>query len=172
LNLRWAIPGTEGLAHRIGGLEKEANTGNVSYDPANHEYMTKVRQAKVDIIAQHIPEQKISIGPDKGDVLVLGWGSTYGVIQAITHELLEEGHSVAHAHIRYINPFPRNLGELLKAYHKVIIPEINNGQLSKLIRDKYLIEVIPYNKIQGVPISNAELKHFVKGILEQVAVPA
>ena len=168
----WAIPGTEGLAHRIGGLEKEANTGNVSYDPANHEYMTKVRQAKVDIIAQHIPEQKISIGPDKGDVLVLGWGSTYGVIQAITHELLAEGHSVAHAHIRYINPFPRNLGELLKAYHKVIIPEINNGQLSKLIRDKYLIEVIPYNKIQGVPISNAELKHFVKGILEQVAVPA
>ena len=166
----WAIPGTEGLAHRIGGLEKEANTGNVSYDPANHEYMTKIRQAKVDKIAESIPEQKISIGPDKGDVLVLGWGSTYGVIQAITHELLAEGHSVAHAHIRYLNPFPRNLETVLKSYKKVIIPEINNGQLSKLIRDKYLLEVIPYNKIQGVPISNAELKHFVKEVLEQEVV--
>ncbi len=166
----WAVPGTEGLAHRIGGLEKEANTGNVSYDPANHEYMTKIRQAKVDKIAEYIPEQKISIGPDKGEVLVLGWGSTYGVIQAITHELLAEGHSVAHAHIRYLNPFPRNLETVLKSYKKVIIPEINNGQLSKLIRDKYLLEVISYNKIQGVPISNAELKHFVKEVLEQKEV--
>ncbi len=168
----WAIPGTEGLAHRIGGLEKEANTGNVSYDPANHEYMTKIRQAKVDKIAESIPEQEISIGPDKGDVLVLGWGSTYGVIQAITHELLAEGHSVAHAHIRYLNPFPRNLETVLKSYKKVVIPEINNGQLSKLIRDKYLLEVIQYNKIQGVPISNAELKHFVKEVLEQMVVTA
>jgi len=168
----WAVPGTKGLAHRIGGLEKEANTGNVSYDPANHEYMTKIRQAKVDKIAEFIPEQQISIGPKEGgDVLVLGWGSTYGVIQAITHELLAEGHSVAHAHLRYLNPFPKNLEALLKSYKKVIIPEINNGQLCKLIRDKYLLEVIPYNKIQGVPISNAELKHFVKGVLEQMAVP-
>lgn len=167
----WAIPGTKGLAHRIGGLEKEANTGNVSYDPANHEYMTKIRQAKVDKIAEFIPEQKISIGPDHGEVLVLGWGSTYGVIQAITHELLAEGHSVAHAHLRYLNPFPRNLEKVLKSYRKVIIPEINNGQLCKLIRDKFLLEVISYNKIQGVPISNAELKHFVKGILELDAVP-
>ena len=168
----WAIPGTKGLAHRIGGLEKEANTGNVSYDPANHEYMTKIRQAKVDKIAEFIPEQEVSIGPKEGgDVLVLGWGSTFGVIQAITHELLAEGHSVAHAHLRYLNPFPRNLEALLKSYRKVIIPEINNGQLCKLIRDKYLLEVIPYNKIQGVPISNAELKHFVKGVLEQMAVP-
>ncbi len=167
----WAIPGTKGLAHRIGGLEKEANTGNVSYDPANHEYMTKIRQAKVDAIADYIPAQEISIGPDEGEVLVLGWGSTYGVIQAITHELLAEGHSVAHAHIRYLNPFPKNLEAVLISYNKVIIPEINNGQLCKLIRDKYMIEVIPYNKIQGVPISNAELKHFVKGILEQAAVP-
>ena len=162
----WAIPGTAGLAHRIGGLEKEANTGNVSYDPANHEYMTKIRQAKVDKIAEFIPLQQVENGPDKGNVLVLGWGSTYGVIESIVQELLAEGHSVAHAHLRYLNPFPRNLGKLLHRFDKIIIPEINNGQLSKIIRDKYLIPVLQYNKIQGVPISKAELKHFVVSVLK------
>ena len=162
---QWAIPGTEGLAHRIGGLEKEANTGNVSYDPANHEYMTKIREAKVEKIAEFIPEQEIQSGPDSGDLLILGWGSTYGVIEAVTRELLAEGKSVSHAHLRYIRPFPRNLETLLGQFKKVLIPEINNGQLSKLIREKFLIEVLQYNKIQGVPISQSELKGFVNQIL-------
>ena len=142
----WAIPGTKGLAHRVGGLEKEANTGNVSYDPANHEYMTKIRQAKVDEIANHIPEQEVDNGPTRGNVLVLGWGSTYGVIQSVVDDLLMEGHSVAHAHLRYLNPFPRNLGKLLRSFDKVILPEINNGQLAKIIRDKFQIPV--YNIIK------------------------
>ncbi len=162
----WAIPGTKGLAHRVGGLEKEANTGNVSYDPANHEYMTKIRQAKVDEIANHIPEQAIDNGPVRGNVLVLGWGSTYGVIQSVVDDLLMEGHSIAHAHLRYLNPFPRNLGKLLRSFDKVILPEINNGQLAKIIRDKYQIPLLQYNKIQGVPISKAELKHFVGSVCE------
>lgn len=162
----WAIPGTPGLAHRIGGLEKEAGTGNVSYDPANHEYMVKTRQAKINKIADFIPEQEIDMGADSGDVLILGWGSTYGVIKSVMTELLREGYSVANAHLRYIVPFPKNLGEILGNYKKVIIPEINNGQLARLIRDEYLLEVIQYNKIQGVPIMKSELKHFVKEVLE------
>ncbi len=162
----WALPGTPGLAHRIGGLEKEEGTGNVSYDPANHEYMVKTREAKVEKIADFIPEQTIDMGANSGDVLILGWGSTYGVIKSVMTELLAQGHSVANTHLRYIKPFPRNLGELLGNYKKVIIPEINNGQLSKLIRDKYLLDVIQYNKIQGVPIMKSELKHFVLEVLE------
>lgn len=161
----WALPGTKGLAHRIGGLEKEANTGNVSYNPANHEYMTKIRQAKVDKIADFIPEQTLLAGEAAGDLLILGWGSTYGVIQSVTRELIAEGHAVAHAHLRYLNPFPRNLENLMRCFKKVLIPEINNGQLSKIIRSTYLIDVLQFNKIQGVPINKAELKDFVKTIL-------
>jgi 2-oxoglutarate ferredoxin oxidoreductase subunit alpha len=161
----WALPGTPGLGHRIGGLEKEHGTGNVSYDPANHEFMVKTRQAKVDKIADFIPEQEIDLGKKKGDLLILGWGSTFGVIKSVTSELIAEGHKVANAHLRYLNPFPRNLKELMDNYDKVLIPEINNGQLSKLIREKYLLEVLQYNKIQGVPITKAELKHFAKSIL-------
>lgn len=161
----WALPGTPGLGHRIGGLEKEHGTGNVSYDPANHEFMVKTRQAKVDKIADFIPEQEIDLGVEKGDLLILGWGSTFGVIKSVTSELIAEGHKVANAHLRYLNPFPRNLKELMDSYDKVLIPEINNGQLSKLIREKYLLEVLQYNKIQGVPITKAELKHFAKSIL-------
>jgi len=160
----WAIPGTKGLAHRLGGLEKEANTGNVSYDPANHEYMTKIRQAKIDEIANFVPEQEIDNGSDESEVLVLGWGSTYGVIQSVVDELLEEGQRIAHIHLRYLNPFPRNLETLIKRFKKVIIPEINNGQLARMIRDRFNIAVIQYNKIQGVPISKSELKYFVQEI--------
>ncbi len=162
----WAIPGTAGLAHRIGGLEKEDRTGNVSYDQANHEFMTKIRQAKVDKIADFIREQKIEVGEEKGELLVLGWGSTYGVIKSVVKDLMEEGYSVAHAHLRYLNPFPRNLGELLNSYDKVLIPEINNGQLSTLIRDKYLLKVEQFNKIQGVPIAKSELRRVVKELLD------
>ena len=161
----WALPGTKGLAHRIGGLEKEAETGNVSYDPANHEYMTKIRQAKVDKIADFIPEQALDSGPESGDILLLGWGSTFGVMKFTARELQKDGKSVSHAHLRYLNPFPKNLGEMLKRFDKVVIPEINNGQLCKVIRDKYLIDVIQYNKIQGIPITRSELVDFVNQLL-------
>ena len=164
----WALPGTKGLAHRLGGLEKEANTGNVSYDPANHEYMIKTREAKVEMIADYIPEQKITMGVEEGDLLLLGWGSTFGVMESITKELAADGLKVGHSHLRYIRPFPKNLGEILKNYKKVMIPEINNGQLSKIIRERFLIEPIEFNKIQGVPIMKAELRYAIKEVLENM----
>jgi 2-oxoglutarate ferredoxin oxidoreductase subunit alpha len=133
-------------------------SGNVSYDPENHQLMVKLRQEKVDKIANYIPEQELDNGPETGKVLVLGWGSTYGVIKTVVAQLLEEGHEVAHAHLRYIRPFPRNLGELLGKYETVLIPEINNGQLIKLIRDQYLVDAKGYNKIKGEPIMKAELR--------------
>jgi 2-oxoglutarate/2-oxoacid ferredoxin oxidoreductase subunit alpha len=158
----WAVPGTPGLEHRIGGLEKENITGNVSYDPENHQLMVKIRQEKVDKIAFNIPEQKLDNGPESGDVLVLGWGSTYGVIKTAVAELLAQGHSVAHAHLRYLRPFPKNLGDIIKNYKTVLIPEINNGQLIKIIRDQYLVDAKAYNKIMGVPITKAELVEAIK----------
>ncbi|HYH14236.1 MAG TPA: 2-oxoacid:acceptor oxidoreductase subunit alpha [Flavisolibacter sp.] len=161
----WAVPGTAGLEHRIGGLEKENITGNVSYDPENHQLMVKIRQEKVDRVADYIPEQKLDNGPEKGKVLVLGWGSTYGVIKTAVAELLAEGHEVAHAHLRYVRPFPKNLGDILKNYETVLIPEINNGQLIKIIRDQYLIDAKGYNKIMGVPITKAELTEAIKKYL-------
>ena len=153
----WAIPGSKGLEHRIGGLEKEDVTGNVSYDPDNHQHMVKTRQAKVDKIADHIPLQKIDNGPEKGKVLVLGWGSTFGAIKSAVTELLAEGRSVAHAHLRYMRPFPKNLGDILRNYETVIVPEINNGQLIKIIRDVYFVDAKGYNKIMGIPITKTEL---------------
>jgi len=153
----WALPGTPGLEHRIGGLEKENITGNVSYDPENHQLMVKLRQEKVDKIADFIPLQALDNGPEQGDVLVLGWGSTYGVIKTAVEELLNDGVSVAHAHLRYMRPFPKNLGDILKSFKTVLIPEINNGQLIKIIRDQYLVDAKAYNKIMGVPITKAEL---------------
>lgn len=158
----WAIPGTPGLEHRIGGLEKENITGNVSYDPENHQLMVRLRQEKVDKIANNIPLQTIDNGPEEGELLILGWGSTYGVIRTAVEELIMEGHSVAHAHLRYLRPFPKNLGEIFKRYKKVLIPEINNGQLVKIIRAEYLIDAKPYNKIMGVPITKAELIEIIK----------
>lgn len=153
----WAIPGTPGLEHRIGGIEKQDITGNISYDADNHEHMVKTRQAKVDMIADYIPLQKLDSGPEKGKVLVLGWGSTYGAIKSACAELQAKGKSVAHAHLRYIRPFPKNLGEILKSYDTVLIPEINNGQLIKIIRDVYFVDAKGYNKIKGVPITKGEL---------------
>jgi 2-oxoglutarate ferredoxin oxidoreductase subunit alpha len=153
----WAIPGTPGLEHRIGGLEKQDVTGNVSYDPDNHQHMVKTRQAKIDKIADYIPLQKIDNGPEKGKVLVLGWGSTFGAIKSAVTEILKEGHSVAHAHLRYMRPFPKNLGEILHNYETVIIPEINNGQLIRIIRDVYFIDAKGYHKIMGIPITKGEL---------------
>lgn len=163
----WAVPGTPGLEHRIGGIEKQNITGNVSYDPDNHQLMVKIREEKVEKITQYIPEQKLDNGPTKGKVLVLGWGSTYGAIKSAVNELLIEGYSVAHAHLRYVRPFPRNLGNILKNYEHVLIPEINNGQLIKIIRDKYLIDAKGYNKIMGIPITKGELIDEVKRIIEE-----
>jgi 2-oxoglutarate/2-oxoacid ferredoxin oxidoreductase subunit alpha len=161
----WAVPGTAGLEHRIGGLEKEDITGNVSYDAENHQHMVKTREAKVNRIADYIPLQTLDSGPEQGDVLVLGWGSTYGAIKSAAAELQLQGKSVAHAHLRYIRPFPRNLGDILRSYKKVLIPEINNGQLIKVIRDQYMIDAIGYNKIKGVPITRTELVTAISELL-------
>ena len=153
----WAIPGTPGLQHRIGGLEKQNITGNVNYEAENHQLMVKIRQEKVDKIADHIPLQQLDNGPEKGKLLVLGWGSTYGAIKSAVAELLHEGYAVSHAHLRYVRPFPRNLGSILKNFEQVLIPEINNGQLIKIIRDQYFVDAKGYNKIMGVPITKTEL---------------
>lgn len=161
----WAVPGTAGLEHRIGGLEKEDITGNVSYDAENHQHMVKTRQAKVDTIANHIPMQTLDSGPESGDILVLGWGSTYGAIKSAVAELQQSGKSVAHAHLRYIRPFPKNLGNMLQQYNKVLIPEINNGQLIKVIRDQFGIDALGYNKIKGVPITRTELIKAISDLL-------
>jgi len=162
----WALPGTPGLEHRIGGLEKQNITGNVNYEPDNHQLMVELRQEKVDKIAEYIPEQKLDSGPEKGKVLILGWGSTYGAIKSAVAELHSNGHSsIAHAHLRYLRPFPRNLGDMLKNYEVVLVPEINNGQLIKIIRDHYLVDAKPYNKIKGTPITRQELRDEVKKYL-------
>jgi 2-oxoglutarate ferredoxin oxidoreductase subunit alpha len=153
----WAVPGTPGLEHRIGGLEKQNITGNVNYEPENHQLMVKLRQEKVDKIAEYIPEQKLDSGPAKGKILVLGWGSTYGAIKSAVAELQARGEAVSHAHLRYVRPFPRNLGAIIKNFDQVLIPEINNGQLIKIIRDTYLVDAKGYNKIMGVPITKTEL---------------
>ena len=153
----WAIPGTAGLEHRVGGLEKEAITGNISYDNDNHQLMVKTRQAKVDKIADYIPLQQMDSGEEKGKVLVLGWGSTYGAIKSAVQELQKDLYSVSHAHLRYVRPFPKNLGEILHNFDHVLIPEINNGQLIRIIRDVYFVDAKGYNKIKGVPITKGEL---------------
>ncbi len=155
---KWAAPGVKGLEHRIGGLEKEDITGNVSYDPENHQKMVKIREEKIDKIADFIPEQEIDSGKDSGKVLVLGWGSTYGSIKSAVIELINEGYEVSHAQVTYIKPFPKNLGPLMGRFDCILIPEINNGQLIKLIRDKYLIDAIGFHKIKGTPITKNELK--------------
>ncbi len=161
----WAIPGTPGLEHRIGGLEKEDITGNVSYDSDNHEHMVKTREAKVENIADHIPEQQLDSGPESGDILVIGWGSTYGSIRSAVTVLQEEGKAVSHAHLRYIRPFPRNLGTIISKFKTVLIPEINNGQLIKIIRDKYFVDAKGFNKIKGVPITKTELVQVLRDML-------
>jgi len=163
----WAIPGTKGIEHRVGGLEKEDETGNVSYDPDNHEKMVKLRQAKVDEIANHIPLQEVDSGPESGDVVVLGWGSTYGSIRTAVHELRDEGMDISHIHLRYLNPFPKNLESLLKGFTKVLVPEINNGQLVRLIRDKFMIPAAGINKIKGRPFGVDELKQEISSVLTE-----
>lgn len=151
-------PGTKGLEHRIGGLEKQDETGNVSYDSVNHEKMVHLRQAKIDKIADYIPLATVDSGKEKAKLCVLGWGSTSGAIKTAVRELIAEGHDVAHVHLRYVNPFPKNLGELLKGFDKVLVPEMNLGQLCQLIRAKYLVPAISFSKVQGLPFAIDELK--------------
>lgn len=161
----WAIPGTPGLEHRIGGLEKQNITGNVSYDPENHQLMVRIREEKVARIADHIPPLQLDSGPEKGELLVIGWGSTYGSIKSATAQLQQEGYSVSHAHLRHLRPFPSNLGEIIRNFKQVLIPEINNGQLIKIIRDQFLIDAKGYHKIMGVPITKTELMMKIREML-------
>lgn len=152
----WAIPGTKGLEHRIGGLEKADITGNISYDADNHQHMVKVRAHKVANIANFIPEQTVN-GPESGDLLVVSWGGTYGTVRSAVETLQKQGKSIAHCHLRYINPFPRNLGAILKRYKRVLVPELNNGQMWFILRGTYLIDAISYAKIKGKPFLVSEL---------------
>lgn len=154
----WAIPGTKGLEHRIGGLEKDFETGNVSYDPENHHKMVKIRADKINKIADYIPLQELENGSENSDLLVVGWGSTFGAIKTATRELSEEGFDIAHIHIKYIEPMPKNLEQILSNYEKILVPEMNNGQLIKLIRDRYLVDAQPLNKIKGMPFMAHEIK--------------
>lgn len=162
----WSLPGMKGLEHRVGGLEKDDLTGNVSYDPDNHQKMTKLREAKVMAVADSIPEQELVSGEMGADLLVLGWGSTYGSIKTVMKEMLAEGYSVAHAQLRYIKPMPKNMESFLKSFKKVLIPELNNGQLVHVIRDEFLIEAEPLNKIKGVPFETSELKEKIVEMLK------
>jgi len=161
---KWAIPGIKGLEHRIGGLEKEHETGNISYDPDNHEFMVKLRADKIQKIADTIPLQTLDNGPSKGTLLVVGWGSTYGAIKTAVKLATAEGYSVAHAHIRYVFPFPKNLGEILKNYDRILVPEMNNGQLVRMLRDQFLAPAEGLNKIKGMPFSSEELFFKIKSM--------
>jgi 2-oxoglutarate ferredoxin oxidoreductase subunit alpha len=160
----WALPGTPGLEHRIGGLEKQDVTGNVSYDPANHQHMTNTRAKKVANIADDIPPQKLD-GPASGDLLVLSWGGTYGACATAVHNVQAQGRAVTHCHLRYLNPLPKELGDILKRFKQVLIPELNMGQLSVIVRSKYLIDAIGLNKVQGKPFSVAEVEAKIEALV-------
>jgi 2-oxoglutarate ferredoxin oxidoreductase subunit alpha len=163
----WALLGTPGLEHRIGGLEKSDVTGHVDYSPANHQHMTNVRAAKVAGIADFIPEQEVE-GPGSGDLLVVSWGGTYGSVRTAVRHCIKQGHAVAHAHLRYLNPFPRNLGKVLKCYKKVLVPELNNGQLRVLLRNQFLADADGYNKVQGKPFLVTELVSAIEAKLKEL----
>jgi 2-oxoglutarate ferredoxin oxidoreductase subunit alpha len=163
----WAVPGTKGLEHRIGGIEKQHETGNISYEPLNHEFMVKLRAEKVERVADFIPLQKIDSGNDKGKLLILGWGSTYGAIKSAVLKARAEGLDVSHAHVRYIKPLPKNLGEILYNFEHVLIPEMNMGQFVKVIRDKYLIPAEGFNKVQGIPFTATEILGKIRDVLKK-----
>lgn len=164
----WAIPGVEGLEHRIGGIEKADGSGNISYDPANHDHMTRIRQAKVDGIAKTIEPLAVDDPSGNAKVLVIGWGSTFGPVQAACRRLRLEGMQVAHAHLRHLNPFPANTGEVLERYDKVIVPEMNLGQLAMMLRAKYLVDAIGYNQVRGLPFKTQELMDAIKNAVNHV----
>jgi 2-oxoglutarate ferredoxin oxidoreductase subunit alpha len=163
----WAVPGTPGLEHRIGGLEKADILGNVSYDPDNHHRMQLLRQAKINGIANDIPALDV-FGPEEGDLLVLGWGSTYGAIRSAVERLQGRGASIAQAHLRYLNPLPANTGDVVRAYRRVLIPEVNLGQLSMLIRSRFLVDAVGYNRVRGKPFRIAELEAEAERLLAEL----
>ncbi len=160
----WALPGTPGLAHRIGGLEKQDLTGNVSYDPANHQHMVDLRARKVANVAADVPAQGVE-GPEEGSLLVVGWGGTYGALATAAGRLRRRGAAVAHAHLRYLNPLPRNLGEILRRYEKVLVAELNCGQLRLLLRGQYLVDAKGLNKVAGRPLTVAEVTDAMEKLL-------
>lgn len=160
----WAIPGTPGLEHRIGGLEKADITGNVDYSPSNHQHMTDTRLKKVQKIADDIPEQDVD-GPESGRVLVVGWGGTFGAVRTAVRKLQSQGASVAHAHLRYLNPFPANLGDILTRYDKILVPELNTGQLRFLLRGTFLVDAHGLNKVQGKPFLVSEITAKIEELL-------
>lgn len=166
LSRDWALPGTPGLEHRIGGLEKAAVSGNVSYDADNHDYMVKLRQDKIDVIADFIPKLEI-YGNPKGELLVLSWGGTYGACRAAVEKAYANNISVAHVNLKYINPFPKNLAEILLKFNKVFIPEINLGQLSTIIRSKFLIDTINLNRVSGKPYTTSDIYEKIEQIIEE-----
>jgi 2-oxoglutarate ferredoxin oxidoreductase subunit alpha len=160
----WAIPGTPGLEHRIGGLEKADRTGDISYDPANHDYMVRTRAARIEAIP--VPEVEVDDPDCNARVLVLGWGSTYGPIGAACRRLRQRGQSVAQAHLRHLAPLPANLGEVLRRYDRVVIPEMNLGQLAQLIRGRYLVDAIGYNQVRGLPFTATELETMLEEVVK------
>jgi 2-oxoglutarate ferredoxin oxidoreductase subunit alpha len=162
----WAIPGTPGLEHRIGGIEKADGAGTISYDPDNHDKMVRLRQAKIDGIAADIAPLEVDDPGGSARVLVLGWGSTYGSIGAAARRIRLAGGAVAQAHLRHLSPFPANLGDVLRSYDKVLVPEINLGQLALLLRGRYLVDVISYNRVRGLPFRAAELA----GVIQDVTI--
>jgi 2-oxoglutarate ferredoxin oxidoreductase subunit alpha len=162
----WAVPGTPGLEHRIGGIERDSETGHISYDPENHEYMTKLRAAKVQGIAKDAPLQEVTLGDDRGDVVVVGWGSTFGPIRQAVKRAREEGGAVSHVHLRYLNPLARNLGNLLRAFKRVLVPEMNNGQLATILRSSYLLPAVSLPKISGKPFKVREVTEGIRSTME------
>jgi 2-oxoglutarate ferredoxin oxidoreductase subunit alpha len=166
----WAVPGTPGLEHRIGGLEKADVSGNVSYDPDNHHRMHLLRAAKIAGIAKDIPPLAVD-GPSEGDLLILGWGSTYGAIRSAVERLRDRGASVAHAHLRHLNPLPANTGDVLRAYRRVLIPELNLGQLLMLVRARYLVDAVGYNRVRGKPFRIAEIEAEAERLLAEIREP-
>ncbi len=164
----WAIPGTAGLEHRIGGLEKADGTGNISYDPENHDHMVRLRQAKVDAIAETIPDIEVDDPDGDARILMLGWGSTYGPIGAACQIARRSGIKVAQAHLRHLNPFPRNLGEVLKSYERVVVPEMNLGQLNMLLRARFLVDTYGYNQVRGLPFKSSELLDVITELNQQM----
>jgi 2-oxoglutarate ferredoxin oxidoreductase subunit alpha len=162
----WAIPGTPGLAHRIGGLERDSESGHISYDPDNHQRMTDARLLKIAGIADDIPEQEMQAGSPEGDLLIVGWGSTFGPIHQAVKQLRTDAHAVSHVHLRYLHPFPRNLGEILRGFRHVIVPEMNAGQLVQLLRSTYLVPAAGVNKVTGKPFKVAELVEAARSRLE------
>ncbi len=164
----WAVPGTPGLEHRIGGLEHADGSGNISYDPDNHDKMTRLRQARIDGIAADIPPVEVDDPGGNARVLVLGWGSTFGSIGVAVRRIRQNGGAVAQAHLRHLSPLPANLGEVLASYHKVLVPEINLGQLALILRGRYLADVISYNRVRGLPFRASELEDVIRDVIADV----